>query len=91
MKPEVLVSHATHKTWVDEMFTEQLKVGDELDVIGLRVVIRLILQDSPTTLALRLDILGATDKKKSKMTLVVPKGMPAEVMVKKGTRRRQAE
>jgi hypothetical protein len=80
---QVLVQTTQHFYEHMDTFSDMLKVGNEMYVVGLHVSIEKIRINDHDEMVLDLDITGATVKKRSKMMLIVPKKVPITILIEK--------
>jgi hypothetical protein len=79
----VLVTETVRRLKEVDKFSHDLKVGDEFRIGGLLVQIERILTNDHDQRVLFVEIIGASIKKRSKMTLIVPKMVPFSVLIEK--------
>lgn len=61
-------------------FTHDMKVGDEFRVGGLLTSIEKIMVNASDELVFNLVLIGVPVKKRSRMTMIIPKKLPIEVL-----------
>lgn len=82
-KKQVLVQTVHHHYEHFDVFSNDLKVGNEMYVVGLHTSIEAIRVNDKDEMVLDLDITGSTFKKRSKMMLIIPKKVPVTILIEK--------
>ena len=80
---QVLVQTVHHHYEHFDKFSDDLKVGDEMYVVGLHTSIEKVRTNDHDEMVFDLDITGARFKKRSKMMLIVPKKVPVTILIEK--------